>query len=259
MTIAMDPEEEAEYHRLLLEKKLGLFLQLAEEIISLAQKLLGDISASLKGKSPPSTRSRVLLGLGLKTFRSFECLVADARAGRAEAQHHLKSQVETFLYLLWVRENIGDTNAKLVWAKSSDERRKYFAKQAEPDSKFYSQSYGDNVQQLIKGIEQEWEAFEGKKLVKIAEEAKADAYYQRIYRLACDPSHIADLTGYMPFPHEDFSAGPIGGAYWAYLALDYGCHIMFGLLQVAAEFLGAQLTEQIDDFKAQRESIVAMK
>lgn len=255
----MDPKEEAEYHRQLLEKKLGLFLQLAEEVVSLSQKLLVDISTSFKGKPSPLTRDRVLLGLGLKTFRSFECLVADAKARRAEAQHHLKSQVESFLYLLWVRKDAGDINARLIWAKGSDERRKYFAKQNEPDSKFYSESYDDNVQQLTKGIEQEWETFKSKKLSEIAAETKADAYYQRIYRLACDPSHIADLTGYMPLPDEGFNSGPIAGNYWAYLALDYGCHIMFSLLQVAGEFLGVELTTRIGAFKTRRESIVSMK
>jgi hypothetical protein len=255
----MDRIEEAEYHRLLLEKKLGLFLQLAEDIISLSQKLLVDISASLKGKPPLSTRNRVLLGFGLKSFRAFECLVSDARAGKAEAQHHLKSQVESFLYLLWVRKDVGDTNARLVWARGSEERRKYFTKQTEPDSKDFSERYGDNVQQLTNGIEQEWEAFQKKNLSKIAEETNADAYYQRIYRLACDPSHIVDLTGYMPVPGEDFNAGPFGGAYWAYLALNYGCHIMFTLLQAAGEFLGSELTKQVDAFKARRDNIVAMK
>jgi hypothetical protein len=43
-------------------------------------------------------RDNVLTGLSLKIDGSFRALIDDARAGRVEAMHHLKTMVESFIY-----------------------------------------------------------------------------------------------------------------------------------------------------------------
>ena len=62
-------------------------------------------------------RDRVLIGLSIKGWNCFECLVRDAAALRSEAFHHLKTLAETHIYFQWVGVIADDKRAKLLLAE----------------------------------------------------------------------------------------------------------------------------------------------
>jgi hypothetical protein len=96
-------------------RKLGLLLEVAEEVLSLFHVSLNQLNFAIQQQSIPMTRrNQILIGLWLKAGGSFECLVADAKLKRAESSHHLKTMVESFIYSHWVSQDQTDQRASLV-------------------------------------------------------------------------------------------------------------------------------------------------
>lgn len=236
------------------KKKLQNYLKLAAEVCSLAEYFVKEISSRLQTcHQKLNHQERVLIGIALKMYHAFESLVEDAKRERAEAIHHLKTLVESFIYLYWVGEERGDNKkARIVFAKACNEKVKFFKNNpGYPDQKSYLQDWKSEFKELTIGIEDEWKKHKNKQIWELAKEAKMESYYRRVYRLACEPAHITDLIEYMPLPSAftitfDRTKTSI---LWSHVALYYGLHIMCDLLHAGSEFYKLKLDQKISDLK----------
>lgn len=230
------------------------YLKLAEEVCSIAECFVKKISSQLQNRHQRmNLQERLLIGLALKMYHAFKSLVEDAKGERTEAIHHLKTLVESAIYLYWVGEKRGDNKkARIVLAKICNEKVKFFKNNPDyPDQKSYLQDWESEFKALTKGIEGEWEKLKNKQLWGLAKEVKIESYYHRIYRLACEPAHITDLVEYMPLPNTFTIAlnKSITSILWIHVALYYGLHIMCDLLQVGSEFYKLGFNQKINDLK----------
>lgn len=229
-------------------------MKLAAEVCSLAKYFVKEISSQLQTRHQKlNLQERVLIGLALKMYHAFECLVEDAKRERTGAMHHLKTLVESFIYFYWVGEKRGDNKkARIVRAKAYNEKVKFFKNNPDyPDQKSYLQDWESKFKELTKGIEDEWEKYKNKPIFELAEEAKMESYYNRVYRLACESAHVTDLVEYMPSPPA-FTITldrPKTSISWSHVALYYGLHIMCDLLHECSEFYKLKLGQKISDLK----------
>ncbi|MDO8545893.1 MAG: DUF5677 domain-containing protein [Nitrospirales bacterium] len=245
-------------HIALAEKKIQLFLELAYEMSSLAEQAIGKLNTALQTSPITSLRQRVLVGLALKAYGAFECLQKDAKDKRGESAHHLKTIVETFIYMHWVINDATDLNAKLVCAEGYRGLVAYYRNNPDNDGPLdYAAEWQTMLDQKIAGIEEHWKVFKEKNLGKLAEECSLTTHYQRIYRRACEAAHISDLSTYMPPSPSGFvSTAPAAiSTLRASISLYYGLEIICDLLAAACEYLGLHAAEQI---KQWRERIVAI-
>lgn len=234
--------------------KLQNYLKLAEEVCSLAEEEVKEISSQLQTRNQRlNLQERLLIGVALKMYHAFESLVEDAKRERAEAIHHLKTLVESFIYLYWVEEERGDNKkARIVLAAACNEKVKFFKNNPNyPDQKSYLQDWESEFKALTKGIEDEWKKFKEKKICKLAEEAKMESYYHGVYRLACESAHVSDLAEYMPPPNNLAIAlnKSRTSVLWSHVALYYGLHIMCDLLHAGSEFYKLGFDQKISDLK----------
>ncbi|HXG52183.1 MAG TPA: DUF5677 domain-containing protein [candidate division Zixibacteria bacterium] len=240
--------------------KLRRYLRLAHRLSKLAETIAETVQERLSRESRQlSIRDRVLIGLALKMYHSFHCILHDAKNERLEACHHLKTLLESYVYLQWVGADTTDTRATLVWARSVDEQRKHFKlspRNAEmADVRIWEQALRDST----KGLESAWDHFQNTRLFALAKDANLSPWYVDIYRLACQPAHIADLLQFVPQPGEPISLKkPPTSLLWATVALDYALQTFCNLLLDAAkeyglDDLGARLSKiksQIDETRS---------
>jgi hypothetical protein len=113
-----------------------LFLALAEELcgavadmVETANRLIEETHFQVE------LRDRVMIGLALKMESSFRGVIDDARGGRGEAMHHLKTMVESFLYLQLVMDDASDTTARQLITEVCYQKQKFLA-----DNPEYAQS-----------------------------------------------------------------------------------------------------------------------
>lgn len=236
------------------KKKLQNYLKLAAEVCSLAEYFVKEISSQLQTRHQRlNLQERVLIGLALKMYHAFESLVEDAKRERAEAIHHLKTLVESFIYLYWVGEERGDNKkARIVFAKACNKKVEFFKNNPDyPDQKSYLQDWESEFKELTKGIEDEWKKHGNKQIRKLAKEAKMESYYHKVYRLACESAHVTDLVEYMPLPNTFAIAlnKSRTSILWIHVALYYGLHIMCDLLHAGSEFYKLKLDQKISDLK----------
>jgi hypothetical protein len=230
------------------------YLKLAAEVCSLAEYCVKEISSQLQIRHQRlNFQERLLIGLAIKMYHTFESLVEDAKRERAEAIHHLKTLVESFIYLYWVGEKRGgNKKARIVLAKTCNEKVKFFKNNPDyPDQKNYLQDWESEIKELTKGIEDEWKKFKNKQKLELAKEAKMESYYHRVYRLACESAHVTDLVEYMPLPSAftiNFDR-PKLSILWSHVALYYGLNIMCDLLHAGSEFYKLKLDQKISDLK----------
>jgi hypothetical protein len=234
--------------------KLQDVLEIAHEAQCLAKDIVDRVSAKLQeeGLALP-WRNRVLVGLALKMHSSFECLVEDAKRGRLEAMHHLKTLVETFIYFHWVAKDSGEKAARLVYAEGCRNKITFYEK----NSRYVEQRLIDDWKEILadktRGLEREWEEFKRPKVEQLAKcvgPSLAD-WYDRVYKLACEPAHIADLLEHMPETSGKISLDlPHTSHLQAYIALDYGLHIIFGLMKDASKEYNLGIEEKIGELEA---------
>ena len=118
------------------------------------------------------------MGFGKKMLSTFEALIADATDGRAEAIHHLKTLVESYIYVRWIGQE--DRNAKLIYAKMRNEKIKFYNENSgylkKEDLDIWKETFADSK----KGIESDWETFEKKKIPRLAKDCGLIDVYNRI-------------------------------------------------------------------------------
>jgi len=241
--------------------KLQSYLKIAKRVADVVNQFVshGSKLREADGQDLP-TRDRVLLGLAIKAYNSFECLVRDAAAVRSEAFHHLKTLAETHMYFQWVGAKTEDGRAKLLLAYGFGEKIKLYRAipELDPDNKVIP-GVEAAFKALTAGLESEWKRFRKTKLNKIAEDTSPDmiSWYNRIYKISCEPAHISDLPEHMPAPKGPISVVPIPGPsiFRSLLAFDFGLQIIFDLLRSLSEIyndLKLDLSDLRSEFDAVR-------
>lgn len=98
-------------------------------------------------------------------------------------------------------------------------------------------TWEETLRVSIQGIEAIWAKFKKKRIKTLSEECKLEAYYNRIYKLSCEPAHITDLIEYMPLHEKRLSlVENKTSKLWAYIALDYGLHVMCEVFQSVSDY-----------------------
>jgi hypothetical protein len=104
------------------------FLELAGELCGAIADMTATADRLVKETRYPLTdRDRVLIGLALKVESSFRSVMDDARSGRGEAMHHLKTMVEAYLYLHLVIEDQTQTTAHRLMAEVCYQKVKFLS------------------------------------------------------------------------------------------------------------------------------------
>jgi Family of unknown function (DUF5677) len=237
------------------ETKLERYFGLAEKIRSLVNEFIRE--GSRKQKSEPqelNLRDRVLIGLAIKAYNSFECLIQDAKNFRSEAFHHLKTLAETYIYFQWVGVEVNDSRAKLILAVECRSKIGFF--DANPCIGL-DKNVRDNVERTlsgyIQGLEIEWKHFKNLSLKQIAENTDANMvdWYNRTYKIACEPAHISDLSEYVPPARGpiNLTASRETSEFRVYVALDFALQIMCEVLKNLSDIYELGLTEAVVELK----------
>jgi len=239
--------------------KLETYLALADEVRSVASSVADEVSRKLRESTrAPSFRDRVLVGLAVKMYNSFQCLRKDAEGRCLEAMHHLKTLVETFIYFHWAARDTGGKSARLVYARTiHDTVRFYKQNKGYVDPAVYDE-WVKQLSTATKGIENEWKGFRNRRLTQLARDVgiELQEWYNRIYRLACGPAHIGDLLDHMPGNAGKIHLGNTPTSHLrAEIALDYGLHIMWDLLKAASNYFGLGKEERIKRLEARHNAV----
>lgn len=202
-----------------------------------------------------TVRNRVLIGLAIKAYNCFECLIQDAKGLRSEAFHHLKTLAEAHIYFQWVGVKSDDNRAKLLLAEECRYKIGFFDANPELDpGRKNCEILKGTLQAWTAGLEHEWKGFKNSRLRKLAEDTSADmvGWYNRVYKPACDPAHISDLSEYMPPTRGPISVIPATdlATLRALIALDYGLQIMWDLLRNLSDIYELGFDETITKLKA---------
>jgi hypothetical protein len=233
------------------ETKLQRFFNLADRVRSLVNELMAEGSKKLaSGTQGLTLRERVLIGLAIKAYNSFECLIQDAKACRSEAFHHLKTLAEAHIYFQWVGIEVNDNRAKLILAEECRSKIGFY--DANP-SIGLDKNNRDNVNRALRGytqgLENEWKTFKNFSLKELAENTDANmvGWYNRVYKIACEPAHISDLSEYIPPTRGPINliSPPQISAFRVYVALDFALQIMCDLLKNLSDIYELGLMEDI--------------
>lgn len=237
--------------------KLKKYLEIAASIDLLVNRIVSEGSARLQTESQDVTlRDRVLIGLAIKGYKSFEALVEDAKSMRAEAFHHLKTLAETFFYFHWVGQETEEKRAKLLMATATHYKMVFIKNNPGYFNQRETQFWAAAHQAWIQGLEDEWKKFE-RNLYKLTGDVSQElrGWYNGVYRLACEPAHVGDLPEYVPLPKEPLALTRTKfEVLRALMALDHGVQIMCDLLKNLSEIYELGLSEAIVQLKAEADN-----
>jgi len=216
------------------DPKRSAFVKLADDLcVGPIAAMVQSANAALQATGYVLTRrDSVMIGLGLKIHSSFRSLIDDARVGRSEAMHHLKTMVESFIYV--VRHDPGDAAALRVFAEVCYRKRLFCIRNPDysgPDDLAF---WDEHVRQLeAQGIEHI-----GRTTLETLASQGGDGlrkWYDLAYTAACEPAHITDLLDFMPDETPLHLAGSPFAHVDARVALDRGIDIVLQLAGVASQ------------------------
>jgi hypothetical protein len=226
--------------------KLAESVALAEEVCTVAERMAVQATEWIRATGYELTiRDDVLTGLSLKIDSSFRALIDDARTGRAETMHHLKTMVESFIYFHVVAADTSDETARRLYAKTLHEKATFLSENnAEPER--------------IRTLHQlRDECLDGApRLPKVEVLAKSygpslGSWYSAVYRLACEPAHIGDLEDFMPYGDVPISIGPrITAERRAYVAIDRALELTINVIDAILQTTTATLSADVDALRA---------
>ena len=223
------------------ESKLQRYVELGRRVCVLAAELATQGEQIRQNEVQNATvRNRVLIGLVIKAYNTFECLLMDATASRSEAFHHLKTLAETYIYFQWVGIEIDDKRAKLLMAKELQCKIDLYDANPEFDpEKQARRRFEIVIQTWTAGLECEWKNFKSLSVFKVAKATDHNmvGWYNRVYKQACEPAHMSDLSEFIPSDSRPLSLKPQPSlaALKALIAVDHGLRIMLDLLKNVAE------------------------
>lgn len=236
-------------------RDLTEYTTLGEEILDLARIAADKFHPIFQREERVLTlRDKVMIGLWRKLYLAFESLVEDAKRGRAESLHHLKTMTECFIYLHYIDKEPGDRGANVVLAKSARQKRDFFKNNPEfPSRDIWLEHYTEEYENLSK----ESGGRGNVNLQKLAEgDEERGGFYDRVFRMACEPSHVTDLSEYMPRLDGVITLEPPESSIrWALIAFHHGISLMCRLLKSLSALHGLGLDERITKVKNKLESI----
>jgi hypothetical protein len=227
--------------------RLPLYIAFAEEVCAVTERMAGQATAWLKTTGYKQTfRDRVVTGLCLKIDSSFRALIDDARAGRAETMHHLKTMVESFIYFHTVAADTSPERAKQLLAKVLHEKVKFLRDNMQP-----------GAQTRIAELERERDALlaGAPPLPSVEQLAKSygpslGSWYSAVYRLACEPAHLGDLHEFMPGADDLIEIGPpITADYRASIGIDRACELAINMIDAVLQTTTAALSADVDTLR----------
>ena len=229
--------------------RLEKFLPIASRTQALGQKILDAVNAKVMQPSQEVTtvRQQVLFGLGLKAFRCFEDLLFLAQQRRGNAMILLKTLTETWIFMHFAVKDQGELNAKYVYATSCNQKVVFFEN---------NKDYSDQAKQVAawktkkKALCPTYNKRTLKDLAEDQDMTHMEAWYRRVYRLACEPAHIGDLINYIPQPGQavewaDSQMAPLS----ATIALNYGMLIILHIFKDTSATLALGFEEEIGELE----------
>lgn len=187
------------------------------------------------------------MALAKKIYFAFEALIDDAERMRPEAMHHLKTMTECFIYFSYVGKN-GDVEARRVLCEMAKKKKKYADKN--PDfatTKEQSAYWGDLVGSLGR---------QGISVEQAATDGGSTSIYNRIYRQACEPAHLADLYEYLPDQQDSFTLGRSAvSPIWASAALSQAIDLAITLLTDVSSFFKLNINDRLTKISANANAI----
>jgi hypothetical protein len=174
-------------------------------------------------------RDRVVIGLTLKMLSAFRALIQDADSRRAEAMHHYKTLVESYIHFQYVVSETSDRRAAEVLLKAHEHRL------------LIIQENGEAFKDERQFVDEEIVALKNDGIGRLptlevlATLAGVAPWYSRTYRAACEPAHINDLLDFMPDSVEQRLEGlaPVLAESMARTAIDWAIAVALNVFQVA--------------------------
>lgn len=173
----------------------GAFLEIADIFVARGQAAIEEIEIRVRDLPRELTLAeQVSGGLVLKMLASFEALAADVHNGRGEAMHHLKTLCEAYIYLFEAAAS--NERAAIVMAYACDERIKRGNDPRRPDPELVSAATARRNELPHRGAVPRYI----ERVARVADRHKPHlpTWYAGVYRLACEPAHIADLDDFLP-------------------------------------------------------------
>jgi len=228
--------------------RLDEYAVLSQEILDLVQDAADRVLPVFRAGQTLTLRLSAMAGLWRKAYLAFESLVHDAKRGRAESMHHLKTMTECFLWLRYVDREQDDRGAKTLLTEAARQKKNFFKSYPEfPNQDTYFKMYSGRHENLSREI--------GKTMAKLEDIADKDiSIYNRIFRNACEEAHITDILNYMPGPGGEIDLGPPKtSVLFALVAFQQGTFLMCELLKALSAFYGLGLEERIMSIKSNLE------
>ena len=233
--------------------KLPDYITLAEEVCDATERMAAQATEWLRATGYDRTfRDNVLTGLSLKIDGSFRALIDDARAGRVEAMHHLKTMVESFIYFYIVAADTSPETANRLFAKTLHEKVKFVRDNMQPGADVQIAELERERDRLLAGAPP---------LPNVADLAKSygpslGSWYAAVYRLACEPAHIGDLRWFIPDADDVIEVGPpISAAYYASIAIDRALELTINMIDSILQATTAKLSADVDALTAKLAAI----
>jgi hypothetical protein len=223
-------------------------LEVAEIICSCAASLATQGNVQRREKRLELTRrDRVAIGLTLKVERSLRALMDDCRAQRSEAMHHLKTMAECLIYFYAVLHDQSETTARQLLAKVLKEEATFCRENPSKGGPTEAAAIEAQRAQVGEGLGPLPD------LATLAARAKVQGWYSRVYRQACEPSHMGDVFEFMPLGDDPISVGGQPGlsAVRASDALWYGGQIALSMMRSICESTDLDLHAPVDELERQ--------
>jgi hypothetical protein len=235
----------------LLAPKLSDSIALAEEVCMTAERLAAQATAWINATGHELTiREHVLTGLALKIESSFRALIDDARAGRAETMHHLKTMVESFIYFHVVAADTSDETARRLFAKTLDEKATFLRENDAAPERISALVELRN--ECLLGAA----ALPGVRTLATSYGPSLGAWYSAVYRLACEPAHVGDLEEFMPTTGGSIRVGPrITAEGRASVAIDRALELTINMIDTILQATTATLSADVDTLRAKLAAI----
>jgi hypothetical protein len=166
--------------------------------------------------------------------------------------------LEIYFYSKWVGAETTDDRAKLVLAKTYNERIKVFNNSPRTAAMGDIGLYCEALDQITKGMESEWDKFKNKHIKTLIDKDIGEpltGWYNDLYKVACEPAHIGDLVEYMPVGKDLISLNPPTTSFLkAHVALDYGQQVYCDILGDASEIYDLGFDQEISSLKGRIDS-----
>lgn len=140
-------------------------------------------------------------------------------------------------------------NAKLTWFKNNPDV-------VEQDVR---DTWKKALDDSINGLENEWRDFRKKTIRDLAnDDQNLSGWYNTVYRVACDPAHIGDLSEYMPQQRGPLSFETSVPFLRVHTAFHYGTDMAINLLDNFSEMYDFDLKNSVVELRSRYNSVTKL-